>query len=200
MKYIYGMVAVILGAMIASTASAQVNQETAYDERDNVVTNTFGNCVRTKWDSEGDVCAPPPPPKPVAAPPPPPPPAPKISREHRTIYFDFNKSKLNEESVAKLDNLVALIGRSPAIVGAGIAGYADRIGSDDYNLELSKKRAKTVYEYLSERVTINTQILDIRAFGENNPKTDCSEKLKRSEKIACLANDRRVEVIFEYKE
>lgn len=192
----------VLSLLATPAYAGSVDQDAAYDDRDNVVTNTFGNCVRTKWESSGDVCAPTPAPvpQPVVQPAPPAPaPAPALSREHRTIYFDFNKSTLTAEGVQKLDHLISVIKSSSNITGAGIAGFADRIGSNDYNLELSKKRAKTVYDYLSQRVKINTQILDIRAFGENEPKTDCSEKLSRKEQIACLAQDRRVEVIFEYK-
>ena len=115
------------------------------------------------------------------------------------MYFDFNKSGLNADATAKLDSLVSLIERSDTIIGAGIAGFADRIGSEDYNLELSKKRAKSVYDYLSERVEINTQILDIRALGENASVTDCEKKLNRKQTIQCLQEDRRVEVVFQYR-
>ncbi len=192
--------AVLLGLSGASVQAGSVDQDTVFDERDNIPLNTFGNCVRTKWSADGDACAPAPEPAPVVVAPPPPPPAPKIAREARTVYFDFNKSTLNAEGVTKLDTLIAHIARSKGITGAGIAGFADRIGSNDYNLELSKKRAKTVYNYLSQRVQIPTQILDIRAAGENAPVTDCATSLRRSEQVACLQKDRRVEVVFQYQQ
>ncbi len=200
-KLLTASCAVLLSLSGAGMVHAEVDQEVVYDERNNVPTNTFGNCVRTKWSAEGDICAPAKPiPQPVVVPAPQPPAPPKISREARTVYFDFNKSTLNADGIEKLNTLISHISRSKSIVGAGIAGYADRIGSDDYNLELSKKRAKTVYDYLSQRVNINTQILDIRAVGENAPVTDCSEKLSRAEKVSCLSRDRRVEVVFQYQQ
>lgn len=191
--------AVLVGFSALPVQAQGIDQKPVYDERNNIPTNTFGNCVRTKWQSEGDACAPEVEAVAVVVPAPAPAPAP-ISREARTVYFDFNKSTLNPDGIAKLNTLVSLIGSSDQIIGAGIAGFADRIGSNSYNLELSKKRAKTVYDYLSQRVNINTQILDIRALGENAPVTDCSKELVRAEQIACLQRDRRVEVVFQYRQ
>jgi OOP family OmpA-OmpF porin len=202
MKYAYAaFTALAIGFTGFSVNAQAVNQDTAIDARSNVVTNTFGNCVRTKWDSEGDACAPvaEPAPAPVAAAPAPVPAPAAPSREARSIYFDFNKADLTPDSIAKLNDLVSYVAKSKQVDGAGIAGFADRIGGDDYNLELSKKRAKAVYDYLSSRVKINTEILDIRALGEHSPQTACAETLKRSEQISCLAKDRRVEVVFQYQ-
>jgi OmpA-OmpF porin, OOP family len=200
MKYTtLAMTALMMSLATLSGASAQgINQDTAIDERSNIVTNTFGNCVRTKWQSDGDACAPEVKPVPqVAAPAPAP--APMPSREARTIYFDFNKATLTPDSIAKLNDLIAYVAKSKQVDGAGIAGFADRIGGNDYNLELSKKRAKAVYAYLSQRVNIRTEILDMRAIGEEAPQTQCADTLKRKEQISCLAKDRRVEVVFQYQ-
>ena len=199
MKLAYAAVTALTLSLAGFSTHAQtINQDTAFDARNNVVTNTFGNCVRTKWDAKGDACAPetpPAPPAPVAEAPAPAAP----SREARSIYFDFNKATLTPDSIAKLNDLISYVARSKQVDGAGIAGFADRIGGNDYNLELSKKRAKAVYDYLSQRVKINTEILDIRALGENSPQTNCSDSMSRNEKIACLAKDRRVEVVFQYQ-
>jgi OmpA-OmpF porin, OOP family len=202
MKFAYAAATALVLTLSGMSANAQtVKQDTANDGNKNIITNTFGNCVRTKWEAAGDACAPEAPapaPAPVAAAPAPAPVA-MPSREARSIYFDFNKATLTPDSIAKLNDLVSYVARSKQVDGAGIAGFADRIGGDDYNLELSKKRAKAVYDYLSQRVKINTEILDIRALGENSPQTTCSDKMKRNEQIACLAKDRRVEVVFQYQ-
>lgn len=204
MKIFYtAVMTVLLGLSGMAAHAGSVDQDTVFDERNNIPLNTFGNCVRTKWMAEGDACAPPAP-KPIPAPvvqaPPPPPPAPVINREARTVYFDFDKYGLRAESVQKLDTLIAHVSRSKAITGVGIAGFADQMGKNDYNLELSKKRAKMVYDYISQRIQINTQLLDIRALGDSAPTTECAKGLKRSERIACMQQDRRVEVIFQYQQ
>jgi OmpA-OmpF porin, OOP family len=201
MKYMYAAATALALSIAALGANAQgIDKDTATDTGKNIVTNTFGNCVRTKWDANGDPCAPevkavpqqvaaPVVAAPVAIP----------SREARTVYFDFNKATLTPDSVAKLNDLINYVVRSKQVDGVGIAGFADRIGGNDYNLELSKKRAKVVYDYLSTRIKINTQILDIRALGKSAPTAECSAKAKRKEQIACLAKDRRVEVVFQYQ-
>ena len=58
--------------LLATGALADGPRETVNDKGDDVVTNTFGNCVRTKWQSDDDVCAPKKEePKPVVQAPPP---------------------------------------------------------------------------------------------------------------------------------
>jgi OOP family OmpA-OmpF porin len=198
-KVIMMTASMLVLAAVSSTNAQTVNQDVVSDERANITTNSFGNCVRTKWQAEGDACAPEVEPVPVAAPAPVPAPA-VISQDERTVYFEFDKADLTPEARAKLDSLAAHVAASSAITGAGIAGYTDQIGANDYNMALSKKRAKNVYDYLSQRVKINTQILDIRALGASVPKTDCSAEKVRAAKIACMAPDRRVEVVFQYKQ
>ena len=199
-KMNYFAASVLAVSMLCSGANAQVNQDIVSDERSNIVVNDFGNCVRTKWEAAGDACAAPVPvaPAPIAAPIPAPV-ADVISRDARTVYFEFDKANLTPEARSKLDSLVTHISGSQTIIGAGIAGYADKFGSSDYNMALSKRRAKAVYDYLSQRVKINTQILDIRALGNSAASTQCSAEKTRLAKIACMATDRRVEVEFEYK-
>lgn len=189
------------GAMFtASDAFAADSQKPAQDVRENVVRNTFGNCVRTKWQADSDPCAPAPAPAPapvVQAPPPPPPPV--VSLDQRTIYFDFDSAKLTAEAVSKLDALVSIIQTSNQIIQAGVIGYADEMGNEEYNLALSQKRAEAVEAYIDSRVKIDTRVLELRGLGESNPTTSCAEVKGRAEKIACLAQDRRVEVAFKYR-
>lgn len=195
-------------AVVATTPALATfsDQNAVYDSGNQVIKNTFGNCVRTQWKEGSDPCAPPKPkaepkkPEPQPAPAPAKPPEPKISRSARTVYFDFDEAELTPQAIAKLNALIKKIKRSDRIKGAGIAAFADRMGGDEYNLELSRERAKSVYDYLSEHVDIDTRILDMRAYGEKQPKSNCAEKLERSKKIDCLKEDRRVEVLFIYEE
>lgn len=198
---IFLLAGLVAGVMFtAGEGVAADSQKTAVDKSEGIVRNTFGNCVRTKWQADADACAPAPEPAPapvVQAPPPPP--APVVSLDQRTIYFDFDSEKLTPESVSKLDALVAIIKSSNQIIQAGVIGYADEMGNEEYNMALSQKRADAVRQYLDSRVTIDTRVLELRGLGESNPVTNCAEVKARAEKIACLAQDRRVEVAFKYK-
>lgn len=193
-----GMAAAALTLLATATPSFSDDRDTVIDDRSNIVVNTFGNCVRTKWNKDNDECAPAPAPAPVPVAQPAPPPPPAISLEQRTVYFDFNDATLNTEAVNKLNTLASIIRSNPQIIKADIIGYADEIGNPDYNTALSQRRADAVDQYLSQLITIDASVLEIRGLGESNSVTNCANVTKRAEKIACLAADRRVEVQFKY--
>ncbi len=189
----------------ASAVSAASSQDAAYDERGGFVVDKHGNCIRTKWMDGNDPCAPPPPPapepKPVVKPAPAPKPAPTpvIKLEQRTIYFGFDSAELTDEAVEKLQYIVRLINGSMAIADVHIVGYTDEMGADDYNMELSKKRAAAVENYLDQRSRMDTSVADIRGLGEApDADTNCSN-LSRSKRIECLHKQRRVEIEFKYR-
>ena len=98
---------------------------------------------------------PPPPPAPAAAPPAPPPPAPapaprpaaqKVTYAADT-FFDFDKSVIKPEGMAKLDDLVAKT-KGIALEVIIAVGHTDNIGSVEYNQKLSERRANAVKDYL----------------------------------------------------
>lgn len=184
---------------LASPVFAGPAQDDAINKSGSSVVSSYGECVRTKWTADKDPCAPdmpPPPPPRVQAPAPAP--VPKIALEQRTIYFDFNKAALSKESTQKLDALVGIIQSSKGIQRATVLGYADEIGSKDYNLALSQKRADAVQQYLASRVSIPTNVLMVGGKGATDSVTSCPKTLKRKERINCLAKDRRVEIEFNY--
>lgn len=179
-------------------ANAESSKDVAKDKRGNVLTSTNGNCVRTRWQEASDPCAPPAPPAVVET---------KqeivattktLQKEQRTVYFNFDKADITPESAAKLDSLADALKADKEVKSASIVGYADRMGSDEYNEKLSQRRAKAVADTLAKEGYLNTSMAKTRWLGESVPVTDCSESKKRDEKIACLANDRRVEVEIEY--
>jgi outer membrane protein OmpA-like peptidoglycan-associated protein len=49
-----------------------------------------------------------------------------------------------------------------------VSGHADQRGPESYNMELSKKRAESVREYLVSR-GVPEDIIDVRAYGEERP-------------------------------
>ena len=64
-----------------------------------------------------------------------------------TVYFDFNKYSLTRESVQKLNDLMA-DGVLDYVTELHLIGYADDIGRPAYNMQLSKRRAQSVENYL----------------------------------------------------
>ena len=76
-----------------------------------------------------------------------------------------------------------------------VAGYTDRIGSDAYNQKLSQKRAETVANYLVAK-GVSQNAISATGYGKANPVTGnkCDAVKGRKALIACLADDRRVEI------
>lgn len=119
--------------------------------------------------------APPPPaPAPVAAAEPEPAaelPAPTAKRlVLRGVNFEFDRAELSSEATGILDAAVAALGESPdaAVV---VAGHTDAIGTEAYNLELSRRRAESVRNYLVDQ-GLDAARLDVEAYGESRPVAD----------------------------
>lgn len=184
---------VILGALaLPGAAQAQTadTRDVVRDARGAIVVNSFGNCVRTKWDAGSDACGAAPVAKQKLRA--------TIAAEERTVYFQFNKASLTTDAQAKLNTLASTLKSDDQVQQARIVGYADRIGQPAYNEALSKKRAESVRSYLISRGFINTRVAETRWLGESVPATSCPDNLLRSELIECLQKDRRVEVEIDY--
>jgi len=67
----------------------------------------------------------------------------------KNIFFDYDKYELKEESIPELNKAVEFLKNNPAL-HIEIGGHTDDQGSAEYNQELSKQRAKSVYDYLME--------------------------------------------------
>ena len=178
-----------------------------------VWTSPYGLCWRTTdWSPEkaaapcdtvrvAQVAAPPPvavaPPPPVAAAPTPlvtpqPPLIEKISVSE-DVLFAFDKAELKPEGQKTIDEL------SKRMSGANVQeidviGHTDRIGTEQYNQQLSEKRAAAVKAYLTQK-GIETTKVKSEGRGKNEPVTgDQCKGLRGDKLISCLQPDRRVDV------
>lgn len=181
--------------LMASGAQAQgLDSRSVVETRnENYVLNSFGNCVRTRWMEGEDECAPRAEPKvaqrtvttPV-----------RPSTEERKVYFEFDSSDLDADARARLDNLARQL-QSGEVRDVKIVGYADPIGTNEYNQSLSSRRARAVQAYLGER-GVSTQVGEMAALGETNRFAACDEVDERELRINCLRPNRRVEVEVGY--
>ncbi|MFN3270570.1 MAG: OmpA family protein, partial [Candidatus Kapaibacteriota bacterium] len=83
------------------------------------------------------------------------------------IFFDYKDYQLREESFPELKRLVKLMKERPELI-VEISGHTDSIGSDAYNLNLSRLRAKSVADYLISN-GIDPNRLQIRGYGSKFP-------------------------------
>lgn len=118
-----------------------------------------------------------------AAPPPPPPVV--CNRGPVIVFFDWDKSDILPEAATTLDSLATTYaGCGNAAVS--IAGYADRSGSNQYNVGLSERRAAEVKQYLASHGMAGAA-MSTRGFGEENPRVPTADGVRELQ-------NRRVEI------
>jgi outer membrane protein OmpA-like peptidoglycan-associated protein len=104
-----------------------------------------------------------------------------------SIYFSFNSDVLRPESDPTLREIAGVLTRHPDWALA-VNGHTDGIGGDDYNLDLSKRRAAAVRTALVSRFGVPAARLSTAGFGKSQPK-DTNATLEGR------ARNRRVELV-----
>ncbi len=83
------------------------------------------------------------------------------------IEFEYDKAEILPQSIPLLNQVIDALNRYPKMKIL-ICGHTDNIGSDEYNLKLSKQRAKAVYDYLVKN-GINPDRLKTEGYGKTKP-------------------------------
>lgn len=132
-----------------------------------------------------------------------PPPAPvEIVNERINLeadaLFKFDKYKLEDmlpAGRAKLDELARqlLEWEKRGESRIHLVGHTDRLGSHEYNMTLSQRRAETVRTYLISR-GVNAATISAAGAGKLQQIHQCSDNQPRQALINCLQPNRRVEV------
>lgn len=134
----------------------------------------------------------------------PPTPTSKIIPLKSSDLFEFDNHVLTPEGINELQKLAQEIDKTKSdITKIVITGFADQIGSAQYNLDLSQLRALTVENFLRDKVSkeIDTHVFSSRGYGSTRPKksdVDCPTTLSLANRKACLADNRRVDVELVY--
>ena len=84
------------------------------------------------------------------------------------VNFDFDKATLRDDSVAILDQAVAVLNKYPQLRVA-VDGHTDLCGADDYNQKLSEARAGTVFQYLVDKGIATDRLAGPTGYGESRP-------------------------------
>ena len=102
------------------------------------------------------------------------------------VLFDFNKYTLKPEAREKLAKISGIVLAYPDLK-LNIEGHTDSIGSDDYNQQLSEKRADSVRGYLISQ-GMKPDDISATGLGKANPVADNSTSQGRQ-------LNRRVEMV-----
>lgn len=84
------------------------------------------------------------------------------------IFYDFDKATLRPESKTALDEMAQILRDNPHVT-VEMGAHTDRKGSDEYNIKLSERRAKSVIDYLIA-AGIAEDRLSPKGYGESVPK------------------------------
>lgn len=103
-----------------------------------------------------------------------------------TVNFAFNSDKLSDEAQHELDKLVAEHGTLKRYFIA-VEGFTDRIGPDDYNIDLSRRRADRVVQYLVTQHNVPLYRIHLVGLGKAKPADEGNTRAAR-------AKNRRVEL------
>lgn len=88
------------------------------------------------------------------------------------IYFEFDKSNITQSGANELDKLVQIMTQNPTLLIA-IISHTDSEGTEEYNLVLSERRAKSSAQYLISK-GIENQRITYEGQGESHLKIICS--------------------------
>ena len=87
------------------------------------------------------------------------------------IYYDFDRWEIREDAEAPLDSLSSILKLNPQL-DIQLASHTDCRGEEDYNLDLSQKRAQSVVDYLIDS-GIDSSRMNAVGFGESQMKINC---------------------------
>jgi outer membrane protein OmpA-like peptidoglycan-associated protein len=107
------------------------------------------------------------------------------------VYFEFDKSDIKPESYPVLDGgaeTIKIVFAGNADVKIEVQGHTDSKGSDEYNLNLSNRRANSVKDYLVINHGLTPDRLLARGYGESRP-------VASNDTDAGRAKNRRVEFV-----
>jgi outer membrane protein OmpA-like peptidoglycan-associated protein len=116
----------------------------------------------------------------------------KRSAETHGIYFDFASAQLRDESAPVFKEIAAAMKANPHWT-LQVVGHTDNIGSDQFNLDLSLRRAEAVKEELVNDYGIWSSRLTTAGFGASRPKesNDTLEGRARNRRVELVRQDAR---------
>jgi len=101
------------------------------------------------------------------------------------VHFDFDRSLLRPDALRVLDDVVTAMNANPSL-RLQIEGHTCNIGTAEYNVALSERRAHSVRDYLISRGIAANRLTTV-AYGEERPRHDnTAEETRRLNRRAAL--------------
>lgn len=84
------------------------------------------------------------------------------------VEFDFDKTAVRPEYHGDIEKVANFLTAYPKTTGV-LEGHTDSIGTEEYNMGLSKRRAESVKKYLVEKFSIDAGRISTEGHGESSP-------------------------------
>lgn len=109
------------------------------------------------------------------------------------VYYEFNSTELTEPSKKVLDFLIPIMEDNPEME-IELGSHTDNIGTDEYNLDLSNRRAKSCTDYLESKGVAAARMTS-KGYGESMPiaPNEIVVKRKKKDNPEGRAKNRRTE-------
>jgi len=91
-----------------------------------------------------------------------------IELSNSNVFYDFAKWDLRPEAMVSLDKLVETLNDNPNVT-IELMSHTDSRDTEEFNLDLSQKRAQSVVDYLIEK-GVAPDRLSAKGYGESTPK------------------------------
>nr|WP_288931456.1 OmpA family protein [uncultured Allomuricauda sp.] len=95
------------------------------------------------------------------------------------IYFDFDKHNIRPDAEVELAKILQAMKQYPQL-NIHIESHTDSRGNDEYNMQLSERRAKSTLEWLVDK-GIDRKRLSSKGYGESQLINNCSNGVNCSE-------------------
>lgn len=105
-----------------------------------------------------------------------------------TVYFDFDRSDLRQDARDTLSKNAETLLQRAANAQIRIEGHADERGSDEYNMALGDRRAKSAAKYLTN-LGVKADRITTVSYGEEKPAVQGSDE-------AAWSKNRRAEFMI----
>jgi peptidoglycan-associated lipoprotein len=107
----------------------------------------------------------------------------------KDIFYDFDRAEIRPDAARRLDSLVMILNDNPDIF-IELGSHTDARGEDDYNMDLSRRRAISAVRYIIGK-GINADRISARGYGESrllipNAKTEEEHQINRRTEFKVL--------------
>ncbi len=108
------------------------------------------------------------------------------------MEFKFDSAELSAADKTKIDAIIPVL-KNPKVgfILGEVDGYTDSTGDEKYNMDLSKRRAQSVAEYVKSQGVALGDRFGINGYGEANPvaSNDTAEGRAQNRRVVLRRTD-----------